>query len=325
MNPLSSLYGIATAARNKLYDRGILKSHKLSRPVISVGNISVGGSGKTPFVIMLGELLKQRGITFDVLSRGYGRATHGAMLVDPNGASRDFGDEPLLIARRLLCPVIVGESRYQAGSLAENDHVGTAASRCPPGQRPGPLHILDDGFQHRSLARDFDIVLLTEQDFHDQLLPTGRLREPLSSLRRADAIVLTEEIDPNQLSGSKNIWRMRRSLRVPTAPQNPIAFCGIARPHRFIQQLRAIGIQPIAEKFYPDHHQYMPSDIRELLRLQKENKANALITTEKDAVNLATHLPEISPIIARVEMELLDPAGVVDTIVRVICERRAKA
>ena len=144
MNPLSSLYGIATAARNNLYDRGILKSQKLSCPVISVGNISVGGSGKTPFVIMLGELLKQRGIAFDVLSRGYGRETRGAMLVDPNGTSRDFGDEPLLIARRLGCPVIVGESRYQAGKLAENDHAGTAAEAfsgkadCPPGQRPGP-------------------------------------------------------------------------------------------------------------------------------------------------------------------------------------------
>ena len=203
MNPLSSLYGIATAARNNLYDRGILKSRKLSRPVISVGNISVGGSGKTPFVIMLGELLKQRGIEFDVLSRGYGRATHGTMPVDPNGTSRDFGDEPLLIAKRLECRVFVGESRYQAGKLAENNHVGTAAPGCPPGQQPGPLHLLDDGFQHRSLARDFDIVLLTKQDLHDQLLPAGRLREPPRSLCRADAIVLTEEIDNAQLPAVK--------------------------------------------------------------------------------------------------------------------------
>ena len=338
MNPVNSLYGIVAAARNNLYDRGTLKAHKLSRPVISVGNISVGGSGKTPFVILLGELRKQRGIAFDVLSRGYGRRTRGAMLVDPNGTSRDFGDEPLLIARRLACPVIVGESRYQAGKLAENNqmvtaaigsptpnHVRTAALGCPPGQRPGPVHLLDDGFQHRSLARDFDIVLVTAEDLRDQLLPTGRLREPLSSLRRADAIVLTEEIDRTQLPAGKNIWRVRRSLTLPKAPKNPIAFCGIARPHNFILQLRATGIQPIAQKFYRDHHKYTPSDIRDLLDFQKKSQADALITTEKDAINLGTYLPQISPIIARVEMELLDPAGIVDTILRVITECRAKA
>lgn len=345
MNPLSSLYEFAAGVRNRFYDRGILKSHRLSRSVISVGNISVGGSGKTPFVIMLGELLKQRGIDFDVLSRGYGRETRGVMLVDPNGTSRDFGDEPLLIARRLGCPVILGESRYQAGKLAEanslkqkdglmgtdagggpqQNHVGTAALGRPPGQPPGPIHLLDDGFQHRSLARDFDIVLLTEQDLRDQLLPTGRLREPPSSLRRADAIVLTQEIDPARQPAGKNVWRVRRTLTVPATPQNPIAFCGIARPRKFIEQLRAIGIQTLAEKFYRDHHQYTSHDVRELLRLRDQNHADGFITTEKDAINLGTHLSEISPIIARVEMELTDPAGVVDTILRVIADRKPKA
>jgi tetraacyldisaccharide 4'-kinase len=330
VNPLSSLYGIAIAARNHFYDRGILKSRGLSHPVISIGNLSVGGSGKTPFVIMLGELLKQRGIQFDVLSRGYGRETHGAMQVDPNGTSRAFGDEPLLIARRLGCSVIVGESRYQAGKLAEANiqnqkdaHLGTAAS--PPVQRPVTLHILDDGFQHRSLARDFDIVLLTKKDLLDQLLPAGRLREPINSLRRADAIVLAEEIDPAMLPMHKNIWRVRRSLTIPSTPKNPIVFCGIARPRNFVEQLRAAGIHPVAEKFYRDHHRYTPSDVHDLLSLRNQHHADSFITTEKDAINLGTRLSEISPIIARVEMELLDPAGVVDTIVRTIAERRAKA
>jgi tetraacyldisaccharide 4'-kinase len=325
VNPLTSLYGIATSTRNNFYDRGIFKSHRLSRPVISVGNISVGGSGKTPFVIMLGELLKQRGIAFDILSRGYGRKTRGAMMVDPKGTSRQFGDEPLLIAHRLGCPVVLGESRFHAGKLAENDHVGTTALGCPAGQRPGPIHILDDGFQHRSLARDYEIVLLTEQDLHDQLLPAGRLREPLSSLRRADAIVLTEEVDPNQLPTVKNIWRVRRTLTIPNPPKNPVAFCGIARPRKFVEHLRNAGIQPVAEKFYRDHHQYTTHDVQDLLRLRDQNHADAFITTEKDAINLGTHLGEISPVIARVEMELIDPAGVVDTILRVIAERKAKA
>ena len=339
MNPLSSLYGILTAARNGLYDRGVFEFHKLLQPVISVGNISVGGSGKTPFVILLGELLKQRGIAFDVLSRGYGRVTSDVIAVDPNGTSRDFGDEPLLIARRLGCPVIVGESRYEAGKLAERgssaaDSAGTAAlgyperrrRSSPPDQSPGSsLHILDDGFQHRSLARDFDIVLLTSEDSHDQLLPAGRLREPISSLKRADAIVLTEGVDPTHLPPGKFVWRVRRSLTLPAAPENPVVFCGIARPHRFIQQLRAAGIQPSAEKFFRDHHKYTPDDIRDLLGLRKRKQAGGFITTEKDAINLGPHLAEMSPVIARVEMELVDSSDVMDIILRVIAERRTKA
>src|SRR6476660_8858453 len=114
MNPLSLLYGAVSGARNLVYDTGWFTA-RLQTPVVSVGNISVGGTGKTPFVIYLGEQLKQRGITFDVLSRGYGRDTRGVRVVDPSGSAREFGDEPLLIAHTLGVPVIVGESRYHAG------------------------------------------------------------------------------------------------------------------------------------------------------------------------------------------------------------------
>ena len=134
-------------------------------------------------MLLLGELLKARGVKFDVLSRGYGRQSRGVAWVDPGGSARDFGDEPLLIARRLGVPVMVGEERYQAGVVAESKF--------------GPqLHLLDDGFQHRALARDFDIVLVTPEDARDRLLPAGRLREPLSSLARADAVVLTSGASP---------------------------------------------------------------------------------------------------------------------------------
>src|SRR4051812_18617934 len=176
MNPLSALYGLVTGARNLVYDTGFF-SAKLRAPVVSVGNISVGGTGKTPFIIYLGQQLKQRGIRFDVLSRGYGRDSKGVRMVDPAGSAREYGDEPLLIARALGVPVIVGENRYHAGLLAE--------------QRFDPqLHLLDDGFQHRQLQRDLDIVLLPEGDLKDKLLPQGRLRERLSALRRADIVVL---------------------------------------------------------------------------------------------------------------------------------------
>ena len=179
MNPLSALYAAGVGVKNRLYESGIIRSRALHGPVVSVGNLSVGGSGKTPFVILLSELLKSRGIPFDVLSRGYGRKTRGVLEVNPDGSPEQFGDEPLLISRRVGCPVFVGECRYEAGAYAE--------------KKFGPqLHILDDGFQHRSLSRDFDIVLVTADDLHDQPLPVGLLREPLSSLQRADAIAIPD-------------------------------------------------------------------------------------------------------------------------------------
>src|ERR1700685_4787237 len=115
MNLLTGLYGSIAGLRNSLFDRGLVPIRRLQQPVVSIGNLSVGGSGKTPFVIALGELLKERGIRFDVLSRGYGRKTRGVLLVDPGGLPRDFGDEPLLIAGRLEVPVVVGEDGYGAG------------------------------------------------------------------------------------------------------------------------------------------------------------------------------------------------------------------
>ena len=127
MNPLSALFGTGVEVRNRLYDRGTFRVHRLPAPVISIGSISAGGAGKTPFLIMLGEHLKQRGLAFDVLSRGYGRKTTGVMLVDPTGSPQEFGDEPLLIARRLGVPVIVGEDRCAAGQFAE-DQVRAASA-----------------------------------------------------------------------------------------------------------------------------------------------------------------------------------------------------
>ena len=235
LNPLTGLYGAATTLRNVLFDRSMLTSRRLERPVISVGNLSAGGAGKTPFVIALGELLKARGIHFDVLSRGYRRKTRGVLVVESDGKAADFGDEPLLIARRLRVPVIVGESRYEAGRVAEQKF-------------QMQLHILDDGFQHRSLVRDFDIVLMTERDFDDRMLPSGRLREPLSSLARADAVVLPAGVGGGSSgTAARPIWRITRELVLPSLPSAPVVFCGIARPEQFFAQVRAAGIMPAAE------------------------------------------------------------------------------
>ena len=186
------------------------------------------------------------------------------------------------------------------------------------------LHILDDGFQHRSLARDFDIVLVSPEDAHDQLLPTGRLREPLSSLRRASAVVISAEADPSPLKlNAQPIWRIRRGVTVEDAPPNPVVFCGIARPQKFIEQLSAIGIEPMATKFYRDHHSYKEEDVREIASLRQQHHAGGFVTTEKDVINLGPQLPSLGPVaVARVVMELLNPADALDTILRVIGERR---
>lgn len=309
MNPFSALYGLVVGGKNRLYDAGIRKARKLRGPVISVGNLSVGGSGKTPFVILLGQLLQKRGIPFDVLSRGYGRKSNGVLEVDPNGSPDQFGDEPLLIARRLNCSVVVGESRYQAGLYSEKKY--------------GPrLHILDDGFQHRALLRDFDIVLLTAEDIHDRLLPSGRLREPFSSLNRADAIVTTSGMNLTPPT-TKPIWRIRRSLEVSDPPLRPIVFCGIARPQNLIAQLRAMGVEPIATKFYGDHHAYTSVDTSELAALRQQTGATGFITTEKDQINLGPLIDLLNPIaIARVQMQLQDPAAALNTIFRRIGDRK---
>lgn len=314
MKTLATVFGLGVRARNALYDRGTLPARRLQGPVISVGNLSVGGTGKTPFVLMLGELLKARAIQFDILSRGYGRRSRGVALVDPAGASADFGDEPILMARRLGVPVVVGEERYAAGDFAEGKF--------------GPqFHLLDDGFQHRSLARDFDIVLVTPDDARDRLLPAGRLREPLASMGRADAVVLTSGASPDSFPlNGKAVWRVRRGIQVKNIPAHPLVFCGIARPQNFVLQLRTAGVEPAAEAFFSDHHAYTENDIRGLLDLHARSEAEGFVTTEKDAINLGGYFSALVPLtVVPVTMTLSDAANAVDSMLHTIEERRRAA
>ncbi|HUI83264.1 MAG TPA: tetraacyldisaccharide 4'-kinase [Candidatus Binatia bacterium] len=313
MSPLSALYGAVVRARNELYDRGTLKTHRLQGPVVSIGNLTVGGSGKTPFLIALGELLRQRGLAFDVLSRGYGRASKGVALVDPDGSPREFGDEPLLITRQLRMPVVVGEDRYSAGRFAE--------------QKFGPrLHLLDDGFQHRQLARDFDIVLVAREDARDSLLPAGRLREPLASLARADAVVLTNDAPDAGLSlATQRVWRIRRWITPPDTCEPCFAFCGIARPEQFLAELRAAGVTLAGTRSFRDHHSYTHSDLRRLLALRRQSGSTAFVTTAKDAINLQSGLAALAPVyVIPLEMRLEDAASAVDALLAVIGERSSR-
>ena len=308
MNPFSALFASGVAARNALYDRKWLTVRALSKPVVSVGNISVGGSGKTPFVIALGTLLKERGIAFDVLSRGYGRDSAETLIVDPEGAPERFGDEPLLISRKLEVPVIVGADRYQAGLLAEQKF----SSR---------LHILDDGFQHRRLHRDFDIVLLQPGDVEDTLLPFGRLRESLSALRRADSVVLPPGVTAPV--GDALVWRAERKVIPPvTAMTRVIAFCGIARPHQFFAALKQSGIDVAETVSFSDHHRYRQRDMDRLLQAKARHGAQGFITTEKDAINLGLLRSQLQSFeTAGLELRLENGSGVAAALLEALEER----
>ena len=307
MNPFSAIFGAGVALRNALYAHRVFQVKKLARPVVSIGNISVGGSGKTPFVIALGEILKQHGIAFDVLSRGYGRSSTEISVVDPNGSPEQFGDEPLLIARKLHAPVIVGSDRYQAGLLAEKKF-------------SSKLHLLDDGFQHRRLHRDFDIVLLPAEDLTGSLLPVGRLREPVSSLCRADAVVVFER--PAQSLKAKRIWSAQRRVELSPSGGWPVAFCGIARPEQFFGSLEALGQKIALTMTFTDHYRYRELDIDDLLRLKNQTGADGFITTEKDAINLGSFSTQLQPLrLARLRMELESPEQALAAMLLTIKQR----
>jgi tetraacyldisaccharide 4'-kinase len=313
--PLTPLYWAALRTKDALRTAGILRMRQLRWPVISVGSLSAGGAGKTPVVIALAELLRNSGHTVSVLSRGYGRQGREIERVDltaPNPAQR-FGDEPVLIATTTGFPVWVGSDRHAAGLAAEQ-------ASCAAG-----IHLLDDGFQHRRLARTFDVVLLTVADLDDALLPAGNRREPLSALRRADAVVLREEeresLEPRirrWLRPNTPIWSIRRTLHIPQINGQPellLAFSGIARPQSFVEMLKTCGLRVIDSVAFPDHHRYTADDMRRLVERLRSAKTAAFITTEKDAVKitpeLRTTLEASAPmLVANLRVEFADPAEV---------------
>jgi tetraacyldisaccharide 4'-kinase len=276
--PLELVYASLVRARNARFDRRPVQ--RLGWPVVSIGNLSVGGAGKTPLVIFLVRLLEREGFHADVLSRGYGRSGHTVERVDGAGSVQQYGDEPLLIARSTGVPVYVGASRYEAGLLSESEHGGQG------------VHLLDDGFQHRQLGRNLDIVVVHRTDLRERLLPAGRLREPLSSLSRADVIVLRQE-DADLESAFRAyvgaeccFWRVRRRLALPGPVKRAVAFCGIARPDEFFQALAGEGAEVVERVRFRDHHRYTTADIDRLAELGRRLGTDAFVMTAKDEVRL---------------------------------------
>jgi tetraacyldisaccharide 4'-kinase len=298
LTPLQLPYAVVLGVKNLAYERRWLRTCRLGWPVVSVGNLSVGGAGKTPVVLALAEMLRSEGMQVDILSRGYGRRSAIPVeRVETVGDAARFGDEPLLLARTAGVPVYVGASRYAAGCLAEQE---ASAHSSVNG-----VHLLDDGFQHRKLARTFDIVVLHPSDGAGRLLPAGRLREPLRALRRADLLLLREDDTATEAALERAgilapRMRLRRELTVPSLAGPAFAFCGIAHPEEFFRQLRSAGVTLSGTLAFRDHHRFTPRDLEALVARAKGSAA--LLTTEKDLVRLSaearTRLSACAPLLS---------------------------
>ncbi len=279
---LSLLYGGAIFVRNFLYDSGVLKSKKLPVPVVSVGNISAGGTGKTSLVRYLAQELG-RTLRVAVLLRGYRRKSRGTLVVSEWGSLRagieEAGDEAYLLARLLPdASVVVSEERFKGGLFAV-EKLGAG------------LIILDDGFQHRRLYRNLDIVLLRKRDLTDRLLPAGLLREPLKNLSRADAVVLSyQDVEPFEFElEEKPVFKMFRKFthllntrfeRVPLEilkDKEVIAFAGLGNNEQFFRSLEKLGFRLKEKLSFPDHYHYRDFELK---------KDELYITTPKDMVKL---------------------------------------
>lgn len=303
--PLSRLFQVVAAVRCKLYMSGRLKSEQLPVPVVVVGNIHVGGAGKTPVVAALVRGLQASGIRVGVISRGYGRSENGVHVLHPQSRPDEAGDEPLMLYRQTGAPTVVGSNRVAAGKalLAAYPDI--------------ELIIADDGLQHYALRRDMEIVVFPAADSnrkHLDLLPNGGLREPVSRLRTVDAVVVS-----GSRGHAENYRHLHTHIFLSCLESKPIyrigkpdeyldlgrlkqlkvaAVAGIAKPERFFNTLRSMGIVLAETRALPDHA---------VLRVTDLPVADVVVITEKDAVKLSDGLQQnvwVLPVCAIIEPDL---------------------
>jgi tetraacyldisaccharide 4'-kinase len=291
--------GAVASWRRAWYGRDPSRRRRLARPVISVGNLRVGGSGKTPVVQHIARLLVECGERPAVLSRGYARrVAHDGVTIVSDGVTvraglDDAGDEPLMLAHALPgVSVLVGADRYLSGTLAERRLGAT-------------VHILDDGFQHLAVARDIDLLLASEEDLRDRPFPAGTLREPLTAASAADAALVTAGYDTAagrvaRALAIATVFRVTRTIGAPRVIAEPrdwvvvppaarvFVTSGIARPDRFVADVAAAGWEIAGAMTFRDHHQFDARDVRRIAAAAKSAAAAIILTTEKDAVRLAS-------------------------------------
>ncbi|CAN5222045.1 tetraacyldisaccharide 4'-kinase [soil metagenome] len=311
---ISRLYGTIVETRNSLYEKGVFKSYSLGVPVVSIGNITVGGTGKTPLVAFAAEVLAENGEKVCVISRGYGRENPKSRVLVSDGEkiladAKKSGDEPFELAQKLSgkAIIIADANRVSAGNWAREKFGITA-------------FVLDDAFQHRKVKRDLDIVIIdaTNPFGNEKMLPSGILREPLKNLKRADAIVITRAnlsedipnlklkikkynsvcpifIAENKISGLISLenfpakaqsFEEKQRTKDKEQRTKPSAFCALGNPNNFFEQLRQENFNLIETTTFSDHHFYTQNDVNKIEKNARESGAEILLTTAKDAVKL---------------------------------------
>ncbi len=319
--PAAMIYGLILHLRAVAYRRGLFSAVRLPRPVVSIGNITVGGTGKTPVTSRVARFLMERGLKVAVLSRGYSGGLEGETALVSDGhnvllSAQECGDEPYLLASSIPgLIVVIGSDRHAAGQLA--------LQACNP-----DLFLLDDGFQHLRLVRDLNILLLdARRPFgNGWCLPAGLLREPRGEAGRADLVVMTrcpEDVCPSAPVPGIPLCLARHELGalIPLtggAPRSFVdvqgvraaAFCGIAEPDHFFDALRQKGVALISTQAFPDHERYDDVRIAELERFIAASGADCVLTTEKDGVKLGRLAPQYADriLLARLELIFADPA-----------------
>lgn len=334
LSPLSGLYGAMMKARRALYRNGLFRTHKVGAPVISVGNLTTGGTGKTPFVELIAREFARRQERVCILTRGYGRENPGKRVVVSNGSKilsdpLVAGDEPLLLAENLkgAASVVCDADRLSAAQWAI-ESLGSS------------LFILDDGFQHLRIARDFNLAVVdaTNPWGNRRLLPAGMLRERPCELARADCVVITRAYDQvaadrlnsevKKLSNGRPVFRSRMKIselrQLGSAERNvtlqeikslPLAaFCGVGNPESFFAQLHRAGFQLCHTKTFRDHHVYRQSEIDRMIDESHNRGAQGLITTAKDAVKLRTLTFTLPGYFVGIEIEIDEQAALIGLI-----------
>ena len=342
----AGLYAAGVRLRHSLYRHQLFKTHRLSAPVISIGNLTVGGTGKTPLTAFIARYLRDEGLSVAILSRGYKRSGTGRVEVSNEQSAlcgpQAAGDEPYLLA--VACPgvrVIVDSDRYGAGRWLEQRAKVSA-------------FILDDAFQHLRVARDLNLLLLdaTEPLSELRMVPFGRLREPLTAMQRADAVIITRADQPFDRAAFHSLIRRHCSAAVPVfhathemtwlrrlnvtgkaefmsatsfAHRRVAAVSGIARPERFIADLERLKMSIVLRRDFRDHHRYTAPELAEIFRQAQAAHGEAIIMTEKDAANLPPDAVGKSPLplyAAQIEFRCEEEAEMKKLILKAVQQHR---
>jgi tetraacyldisaccharide 4'-kinase len=328
LSPLTIVYKNVIKIRNKLFDKGILKVEFVEKKVISVGNLTVGGSGKTPLVISIVKYLKKRPMKVGVLSRGYGRNTKGYKLVSDGNKfllnARDSGDEIFLVSEECKIPTAVSEKRVIGAKNFINDI-------------DLDVIVLDDAFQHRWIGRDFNILVIDQRflsnvnSFDQRLLPLGSMREPFESIKRADAVVINKKFSPKitipmrvrkylndkdvffcqyKVVGIFDVKTNKEYSTKDFEGQNSLVVCGIAKPFSFLRVLNINNININNQLIFVDHKNYTNKEVQEIRKIFYDTNSYSVLTTHKDAVKLMEFRKELDDIdiyYLKIEVEFEEP------------------